>query len=253
MKADWHPLRAALAEFRAASIPLPIWWRDDDATAPTAAFDQLVSLAQDVAVPVHAAIIPADATAALAREVIQNGYVLPLVHGWAHVSHAPAGEKNAEFGHPRQAAAAEIEHAMKTMRGLFGDSLLPVFVPPWNRIAPDHFKALAEAGYTVLSTYGPRQSQHAAPGLVQVNTHIDPIDWRGTRDLVVPDVIIARVCDTLGQRLRGAQDNSEPLGLLTHHLVHSDAIWAFCEQLLRELLDGGAVPHPLKPLMEPPS
>jgi hypothetical protein len=31
-------------------------------------------------------------------------------------------------------------------------------------------------------------------------------------------------------------DPDEPIGLLTHHLVHDEPIWFFCEQVLDHLL-----------------
>lgn len=77
-----------------------------------------------------------------------------------------------------------------------------------------------------------------APGLEQINTHLDPIDWRGTRGLVAPDKLVAQTTDLLRDRREGRTDNAEPFGILTHHLVHDPDIWIFTEALLRRLLDG---------------
>jgi hypothetical protein len=175
---------------------------------------------------------------------------IPVVHGWRHANHAAPGEKNAEFGTFPGARAGEPAAAHEKLAGLFGAALLPLFVPPWNRIDPAWLPVLVSAGYTGLSTFGPRQAVQPLPGLFQINTHVDPIDWRGSRDLVAPDLLVHRVIALLDQRLSADADCTEPLGILTHHLVHTPRVWDFTARLLAELLDGGAVPQPLAPLLE---
>ena len=99
MKTDWSPLNSELALWRAEQRPLPIWWRDDDAVEPTPALDRLTALANTLGLPVHAAVIPKLAQPSLAKFCADQDQVIPLVHGWQHVSHAPGGHKKAEFGH----------------------------------------------------------------------------------------------------------------------------------------------------------
>ena len=103
---------------------------------------------------------------------------------------------------------------------------------------------LASIGYRGVSTFKSRTAATAAPGLVQVNTHIDPINWRGDRSLVSPAALLADLAEALRQRRTGDTDATEPLGLLTHHLVHDPAIWDFTERLMKRLLDGPAEAHP---------
>jgi hypothetical protein len=117
-----------------------------------------------------------------------------------------------------------------------------MFVPPWNRIHPDHIAALGPLGFDKLSTFGPRKAACAGQGVAVVNTHIDPIDWRGTRDLIAADTLIAQTAALLEDRLAGHIDAAEPLGYLSHHLVHSQAIWSFSRQWADEMLQGGATP-----------
>ena len=90
----------------------------------------------------------------------------------------------------------------------------------------------------------------AAEGLVQINTHIDPIDWRGGGGLAPEEMVISHIVRLLQDRRMGHADATEPLGVLTHHLVHDAAIWAFSEQLINRLLDGGATPLNLLSLKE---
>lgn len=250
MKVDWQPLRDMLAQCAAADLPVPLWWRDDDAIAPGPALDRLEALSKALDLPVHIAVIPGLAQPALAQRVATSDHLIALVHGWKHENHAPPDQKKSEFGLPRAAAAFEAEQAMERMKALFGPDVLPVFVPPWNRIDPTLITGLAACGYKALSSFTPRKARFAAQGLVQVNCHLDPIDWHGGRGLVAPDLLVRRTVDHLKDRLTGRADRDEPLGYLTHHLVHSDELWDFTAEFLGEMLRGGAYAQPLAPLLE---
>ncbi|MGJ8544278.1 MAG: polysaccharide deacetylase family protein [Sulfitobacter sp.] len=251
MTVDWSPIDTALADLRRQNIALPLWWRDDDAIARSPQLSQLATLSEKLALPVHLAVIPKFADETLARAVAERPRsLIPIVHGWQHQSHAPKGAKNAEFGHPRDDGAAQLGQALAALQSLFGAQLLPMFVPPWNRITPDFYAPLAALGYSGLSTFTPRSARLAAPHLVQINTHIDPIFWKGSRSLVPPETLIAQTAQLLRDRAEGSTDADEPLGYLTHHLVHDSAIWAFSETLLARLLDGGAQPLDLRSCAE---
>lgn len=231
----WAPLRAEIASWQAEALSLTLWWRDDDAVAPTRQLDRLVRLSETSGVSVRLAVIPAHAQEALAEYVRDAAVLRPVVHGWAHVNHAPEGQKSSEFGTARDGALSDAAQGLARLRALFGTALEPVFVPPWNRIDASVVNGLADIGFAALSTYGPRKTRFAADGLVQINTHIDPVDWRGTRGLSDPDLVIARLVEQLRDRRIGRADNDEPLGLLTHHLMQDDATWNFCAGLLSEL------------------
>lgn len=231
---SWAALEAELAVWRREGRDLMVWWRDDDAVAVTPALERLLGLAERLGVVAHLAVVPAEA------QVLGAGPYRALVHGWGHVNHAPRTEKKAEFREHRPLAERldEAGRGLTRVRAMFADRACAVFVPPWNRIAGDMAPGLAKLGYQGLSAFGPRGAAEA--GLVQVNTHLDPIDWRGTRSLVDEDALMAQVVRQLGERRRGEADAGEPYGVLTHHLVHDDAIWAFSARLLATLLDGGA-------------
>ncbi|MFT6677186.1 MAG: hypothetical protein ACJAVM_003398 [Sulfitobacter sp.] len=247
MTVDWSPLAKEMMLWRRAARPLPLWWRDDDAVEITPALSRLVTLAEALSLPVHLAVIPKFAQPALA-DVTAQGWAIPMVHGWAHINHAPKGQKKAEFGHPRAQARADITAGLACLRGVFGDALLEVFVPPWNRIDRGILEELPALGFTGLSTYTPRKQRCVANGLVQINTHMDPIFWRGGGGLRPADQQINALVTLLQNRRTGNSDASEPLGFLTHHLVHDPAIWDFSHDCLARLLDGGAIPCNLKTL-----
>ncbi|APG48296.1 polysaccharide deacetylase family protein [Phaeobacter porticola] len=240
MTPDWTALDKELARWQDEGLILPVWWRDDDAIAPTAHLDRLTNLSERLALPAHLAIVARDATHELAKQVTATDTLVPVVHGWAHQNHAPAQEKKTEFGshRPIDDVLVDAENGLSRMREMFGDDLRPMFVPPWNRIAPELEPWLAGIGFTALSTFTPRQRAKAAPGLWQINTHLDPIDWRGARALVPPTLLLSQVVTQLAARRKGNADVAEPYGILTHHLVQDDATWGFCEDLMRRLLDG---------------
>ena len=240
MTPDWSPLEEELAKWQAEARHLPLWWRDDDAIAPTAQLDQLSALAQKLALPVHLAVIPATAEPELALYVAEHPELIPVVHGWAHQNRATNGQKKCEFPEqrPKQESLDDMQQGLARLQKLFGLRLVPLFVPPWNRISPELLPALSDLGFAALSTFTPRKALLAAPRLAQINTHLDPIDWKHTRSLVAPERLIAQVCDQLRARRKGAADNTEPYGILTHHLVHDAAIWGFTEALITRLMQG---------------
>ncbi|AXI48043.1 polysaccharide deacetylase [Sulfitobacter sp. SK012] len=241
MKANWGPVEAELAKMRHDGLALPIWWRDDDAVTTTRAFRRLIRLSEKLNVPVHVAVIPKLADTRLSEKIADSATVVPLVHGWEHVKHFAGSQKLAEFGLLRPETEQELVDGLARMKILFGPKLVPIFVPPWNRIDDRVIPQLADNGYVGLSTYLPRKSRFAAPGLTQINTHVDPIFWRGHRGLVPQDELISLLAKLLADRREGKTDAAEPLGILTHHLVHNRKIWTFTHDCLRVLLDGGAV------------
>lgn len=244
MTNGWDALDAELELWAAQALHLPLWWRDDDAVAPSEALTRLEALARTLDMPVHLAVIPKEATPELADVVQHSAHLVPVVHGWAHENHAPADKKKCEFGstRPVDEALNEAEAGMARLKQMFGSRLQPMFVPPWNRVSPALLPWLAGLDFSALSTFGPRKRVNAAPGLVQINTHIDPIDWKGSRGLLAEEQILATLVLRLQARRLGQEDRAEPLGYLTHHLVHDAAIWDFSERLLSRLLAGPATP-----------
>jgi len=237
---DWAPLDRELDRWQSAGLTLPLWWRDDDATAPSPELDRLRALAKAHDISVHLAVIPNGATQELAALVQDSSHLIPVVHGWEHISHAQQGEKKAEFGdnRPLVGMRAEAAQGLARLSELFAGRLVPMFVPPWNRIAPQVIGELAGLGYRALSTFTPRTTPLAAPGLAQINTHLDPIAWKAGRGLVDPETLIAHTAHQMADRREGRADNDEPYGILTHHLVHDEAIWGFTEALLNRLITG---------------
>ncbi len=232
MSTAWHRFFDEIARWREAGRTVDFWWRDDDACRPEPALTRLLALATSFGVPLALAVIP-DAAQAGAFEV-NNAVVTVLQHGVDHRNRATGHEKKTEFpaSEPVAAALARLERGRARLELLAVRQAMRVLVPPWNRMSsPALVGQLADAGYRGLSTFGPRSSQLAAPGLLLVNTHVDIIDWRGGRGFVGEDVALGQATRHLQARRSGLADGAEPTGWLTHHAVHDESAWVFLQQL----------------------
>ena len=225
-------LHAALDDAAACGRAVPFFWRDDDAVTATPALDRLIALAERHAAPLLLAVIPAGVEPALGERLRTARELCVAIHGLAHRNHAPPGEKPAEFGAHRalDTLRADAAAGLRLARDRVPEAaLLPVFVPPWNRLAPELAAALPDLGYRGLSAVpGPE-----VPGLSRLDATLDPIDWRGTRSLRDPDALLRDLADAVA--------GGRTIGLLTHHLAHDEAVWAFVEALIPELLKHPAV------------
>ncbi|MBM3517577.1 MAG: hypothetical protein FJX56_06790, partial [Alphaproteobacteria bacterium] len=224
---DWGALQQELDAWASASRAATLWWRDDDVTAPSLSLDRLLALAERFAVPVALATVPEQAEPALARRVADHPLVHVFVHGFAHSNHAPPGARPSEFGAERdlKAMRAELLAAHERVAKLFSHTALPVFVPPWNRMAEAARALLSEAAFRGLSALGPRPAPR--PGLVEVNVHANLVDSRAGGRFRGTAVALGAVIAHLRARRTGSADAGEATGLLTHHLVQDGETWSF--------------------------
>ncbi len=230
---DWRPLDAALRRREEDGAPVAAWWRDDDAVTASPALDRLLTLARAAGWPVGLAVVPGRIEPSLPERIAGEPGLDVLVHGLVHRDHAPPGEKKAEFGphRPLPEMEEDVVRALRLAQDAFPGKALPVFVPPWNRIAPDLAARLPALGYRALSTF--RADRRRLPSLAPLETHLDPIDWHGTRGLADRDGLV--------RDLAAAIDGAAPVGLLTHHAIHDEAVWAFLAALLDRLAASPAV------------
>jgi hypothetical protein len=241
---SWQNLNEELDAWAAAGRSATLWWRDDDAVEPSPELARLLVLARARNLPVALAVIPAPASQALADWLLAHPVRATLLqHGYAHRNHAREGEKKAELGadRPADVAIEELTRGWERMTTLFGAAWAPILVPPHNRIAEDVVRGLAGLGFRGLSTYGPRAAELAAPGLVQVNTHLDIMHWPNPRGFLGEAESLDLLIAQLRARRLGEVDTEEPTGLLTHHPAHDAPAWAFLEVLLDCLTGHAAV------------
>lgn len=233
MNPRWTALTDEVARWGDAGRRVEFWWRDDDACQATAALQRLLQLARDAQVPLALAAIPQDFDAAVVAPGISPAYLMQ--HGADHCNRAAIGQKKTEFpaSEPVAQALVRLRVGRERVESAASGHALQVLVPPWNRIASTLLvDALAGAGYKGLSRFGPRQGRLAAPELVQVNTHVDIIDWRGGRGFAGEDLLLAQAVDHLRAKRTGLVDPTEPTGWLTHHAVHDEHCWEFLHRLI---------------------
>jgi hypothetical protein len=233
---EWRLLEIELEQWSRAGRGVTLWWRDDDAVTATPELERLLDIARlptGAPMPLCLAVIPRQADKSLAKFAASRPQLSFLQHGFAHTNHAPAGEKKAELGAHRPAAVilGELAEGRDLLRALFPAVLLPVLVPPWNRIAPAVRTGLPGIGLSFTSTYGSR----ARGDRQSVNTHADIIDWHRSRGFVGEDAALALIAGHLAARREGRADPDEPTGILTHHLVHDEAGWKFLTELVYRL------------------
>jgi hypothetical protein len=193
-------------------------------------------------VPLALAVIPARLDPALAARLATTSRVSVVQHGIAHTNHAPSDRKKRELGdQPDEAILGALAQGRQRLEQAFGERFVPMLVPPWNRIAPGLIARLPEAGFGALSTFGRRPALLAAPGLVAVNTHLDPIAWRAGGGLADPAALFDAGTSHIAAMLDATADAQEPFGLLTHHLVHDPWIWEWCRDVLQLLRESPAV------------
>ncbi|HEY6966231.1 MAG TPA: hypothetical protein VI229_02090 [Burkholderiales bacterium] len=235
MSAGWHELLDEVRRSQDAGRAVEFWWRDDDAGRPDPALERLLALAAASEVPLALAVIPSLAEADAFMRL--GAGVSILQHGSDHRNRAAPGQKKCEFVDSEAPAAAieRLANARQRLAAVAGRRLLPVLAPPWNRIADAHLAPLASAGFRGLSRYGPRRAAVAAPGLLQVNTHVDLIAWRAGRGFAGEQAVLAAATGHLAAKREGRADAGEPTGWLSHHAVHDEATWRFLERLFETL------------------
>jgi len=241
MSHAFDSLRHELDLWGEAGRVAAFWWRDDDAVAPTQALDRLLGLSDRHGVEIGVAVIPAHMEDALADVLLSHAGAVVLQHGYAHTNHAPPGEPAVECGgsRPLEAVLEELRIGKERLAPLFGPRFAEVMAAPWNRIEAPVVGALAALGFRGVSAFGPRRAIKCAEALVVTNTHVDPINWKERRFAgnekassgIVGELKARRVAAT-GAAAESAAEPDEPLGLLTHHLVHDEGLWDFLEAFL---------------------
>jgi hypothetical protein len=223
---EWWRLDRELGRWQAAGHRVRLWWRDDDGTTVTPALIRLVRLAERFQMPLLLAIVPGrpPSNGLKGLSVFLEGRPGLFVgqHGVTHANRRRPGETDAEFpaGEAPAAIAAAIGGAWPRIAALPGS--LPVFAPPWNAAHP----ALEEA----LRNVGLRLSAGAENRSGAAQVHVDLMRWKPAPCFRGKRRCLSHLRRVLRQR-RLTNDWVSPVGLLTHHLVHDEATWAFLAAL----------------------
>jgi hypothetical protein len=193
--------------------------------------------------PVALAVIPALATADLAAVLAGAPAFRVLQHGWRHANRGNGKKSEYPSSLSASVAAAEIAAGRDRLAGLFGSRSLPVFVPPWNRIAPELLGVLAASGVAAVSTIAsptkPESSASQPTGrkparLGVIDVHVDLTDWKGGGRFIGAAAALGGLVFWL-RRARLGSSAAGPIGILTHHLIMDRETTAFVETLQEQI------------------
>ena len=237
--ADWKDLIDELDRWAETDRAATLWWRDDDAADHGPAAERLLGTAAHLDIPVHLAVIPANETPGMIDAINASPWALVLQHGYAHINHAPKGNGACEIGEHRPVAQvlAELVGGFSLLSEAHPERLLPVLVPPWNRISTRYYSQLPEIGFRAVSLFSARAAKFTAPRLEEISTHCDPVKWKGGPHFTGTGGALDDLISHLTARRTGRADAEEPTGLLTHHLDMDDASWGFIQELVDRTRD----------------
>lgn len=200
-----------------------LWWRDDDARTPGPALDRLLTVADGA--PLSLAIIPDGDLPALHERLKAAPTVTVSQHGVDHHNRRNNGDRRSE--HPAGSDETMIAERISTARQRMETAGLPpaFYTPPWNAFDATDLAAVRKAGFPAFSAgiYG-----RPAEGLAHVGAQVDILRWKGDPRFRGR----ARIFRALRKELRSrrkAGDYDNPIGLLTHHLVHDEPAWEFLD------------------------
>jgi len=226
-------LSAELALWEKDGQVARIFLRDDDAVEITPELIQLQKITDYREIPILLAVIPKFAKDELAQFIESHRLLTPAVHGYSHENHAEKSEKKTELGahRPVEQVLDSLEQARSKMTGIFGHHLSHILVPPWNRIDGDLVVGARSLGFRAISGFGWKNPND---NICWINTHVDIINWRQKATAKS----VAEVVEELTESLRIARANGfVPIGILTHHLVHSRLCWDMLDEILGYLCD----------------
>lgn len=221
--------------------PRQVWWRDDDTGRDTVALQGLLSLRRKLGVPLVVSVVPSWISQECAEALSTESDVYVAQHGWDHVDRSLPSQKSIELGGRSDAAfvLGNLRRGAAVLQRMRLPRLLPLLVPPWNRIADDVLAGLCPMGFQSVSTFV-RDKRGVDFGLRHINCHVDPIVWREGKRLMSA----AELAEVTIRQLE--REGRQPIGLLTHHLDMNDEAFDRVAAYLSALAE-----HPLVDFVDP--
>ncbi|GAB7021480.1 polysaccharide deacetylase family protein [Salidesulfovibrio brasiliensis] len=230
---------------RFTDTPVPFWWRDDDAAAPSPALDRLAETAERHRFPCALSVIPARTGEPLANWLEGRSLLSVIQHGYSHENHAPKGSGAWELGTHRTTGTilGEAVLGRKRLKTLFGERFVPVMVPPWNRIALELLPMLPQSGFIGLSADAEGPALPETDALLCAHAHADFLRWKkGAARFAGEHKVVDPILRELETQQRSG--HIRPIGMLTHHLEMDEAAWVFLDALL-DMLARHPAAHPV--------
>lgn len=229
-------LREEISRWRDRDAIPHLWWRDDDAVSWTPSLEQLLDCGARHNFNISLSVIPAHLDMSLAERLAGLSGVEVWQHGYSHEDHGGGSEFGE--GRPLDRLQEDARRGTEAMDSVFGeDGWSKIFVPPWGRLAQNFKPVLKMMGYAGISCSGRSRS---FPGLREYNATLDIFDWdeAGRARFRGDDTCLEDLIRQLKhRRTSGLVD--QPIGILTHHLVHDATAWAGLERFFGALSECG--------------
>jgi hypothetical protein len=257
---QWKSIRRELDLWLERGIRAKFWFRDDDACELTDQLIRLLHFSKQYSITIGLAAIPNKLRPSLLTFLkSEDRMFLPMCHGWNHVNYEPK-DRPSEFGPNRKLPLLfqDAQLAYRTFVRYFNElEKRAIFVPPFGRIMPAFVELLPKAGFFGLSAgadlieatvsrivsrieFLPAVKISRRTNMARFDVHIDPIDWHRGTAREVPDVA-HELLGCLRLRSKSFVDANQPIGIVTHHLVHNEPIWHLCAELVEILSNHSAV------------
>jgi peptidoglycan/xylan/chitin deacetylase (PgdA/CDA1 family) len=228
---DWTNRLSDALERGSANQAPTVFFRADDVGAGGQAFEALCILFRSFQVPLAMAVVPSWLSSVRQKQLFESAPLSEKLwgwhqHGWRHVNWQKTGKKS-EFGEhrPFERQWRDIWQGQQKMKEIFGDNLLPIFTPPWNRMSNATLKVLQELNFKGISLAGstPRGFR-PPPTLKKIRVHLDLHTRKGRDGDSDFDGLLEELAILIGRR--------EPFGVMIHH----HRMTAFAFQFLHALL-----------------
>ena len=203
--------------------------RDDDAYDVNEKWCYFADAVEET--PVLLGIVPFWLKDNFAEYCHHNSWIQPAMHGAYHKR--SSFYKKCEFS-PESCYHEVYETLQKALLHWHSYQLkTPCFyIPPWNRMSEKFYPILQGLGFKKISKYhkvGTHSKAHHA--LQSMHTEIDIIDWRNEKKFIGTETFWEQATKAAAFR-RENEIFHHPIGILTHHGVHTKAINAFLKNLI---------------------
>lgn len=223
MQLSYLMLLRELARWTKLGKTPAIWWRDDDAREATSQLDRLLRVRDGL--PISLAVVPDGDLEGLASILRAAPEVSISQHGMDHVNRLSDGSRRSEY--LDDATQAQVSDCVRGSRKRLEEAgFQPAFYTPcWNVFDERLLRAVKAANYT---TYSAGIFGRPTPELGHIGAGLDVLRWKRAPRFRGRARIFKELRRQLRMRRR-SQDFQEPVGLLTHHLVHDEPTWRFLE------------------------
>ncbi|MGV8073587.1 MAG: polysaccharide deacetylase family protein [Syntrophobacteraceae bacterium] len=208
-----------------------IFFRADDIGAGGRAFETICQIFRSHNIPLGMAVVPAWLSPARLENLFETAPLdEPLwgwhQHGWRHVNWQRIGGKS-EFGEQRpiEKQWRDIWQGRQKMLSIFGERLVSVFSPPWNRMSHVTMRTLQQLDFRGVSLAGPLPRGPRMPAILKnLRIHVD-LHTRKAKDGAADFQVLL---DELGSLL----GKKEPAGIMLHHHRMPPFAFDFLDELL---------------------